>query len=541
MHPAINSPPGTVLFQELFASGSLKPIIWQRLYNVIALPPLDVVLPLASSTPLPINILWTLPFVLLLAGIALMPFLHKHFWEHHYPKVSIGLALAPAIYYFAVLRQPGPWFNAMEEYVSFIILLASLFIISGGVVIRVNRKATPLANLVLLLLGAIVANIFGTTGASMLLIRPYLRMNRGHIKPFHIVFFIFIVSNCGGLLTPIGDPPLFLGYLKGVPFRWTLDYLWPIWVGAIVALLAVFFVIDTLDHRKVARIQHPDGGVHFHILGIHNFIFIAAVLLAVFRPGIFPTISRLAEHGPSIPGCLAILFSREMLMALAAVASRRFTSKEIYTHNEFSFGPIREVAILFLGIFSTLAPALGWLEQNATKLTVKTPGQCYFSCGALSSVLDNAPTYMVFLKMQMGRLDPTETTQAQSIVDQMQKTGKLDIPPEGSVPPNVRTAVQATVIAHRDEILDRSISPDAVRVAFLTGIPSLNAFLIAISAGSVLFGACTYIGNGPNFMVKSIADAAGVKTPGFIGYILCYTLPILLPIYVSIWWLFVKS
>ena len=257
----------------------------------------------SSSVSTTINIVWAIPFVLLLACIALMPFINKHFWEHHYAKVAIGLAALPAFYYLAILRQPSPWLGAMEEYISFIVLLSSLFIISGGIVIRVNRKASPLANATLLLIGAIVANIFGTTGASMLLIRPFLRMNRGHLKPYHVVFFIFIVSNCGGLLTPIGDPPLFLGYLEGIPFRWTLDHLWVLWSFVIAALLATFFVIDTIDHAGQARAAADDEGPQVHILGIQNFVFISAVLFAVFRPGFFDLIERFLHAGLLIPRC----------------------------------------------------------------------------------------------------------------------------------------------------------------------------------------------------------------------------------------------
>ncbi len=208
---------------------------------------------LLAETTADISLAWSTPFALLLASIALMPFVAKHWWEKHYPKVAIGLALIPALYYFLILRAPGHWILAMEEYISFILLLTSLFIISGGIIIRVNRKATPLANCTMLAMGTVLANIFGTTGASMLLIRPFLHMNRGHLRPFHVIFFIFTVANCGGMLTPIGDPPLFLGYLNGIPFRWTIDHLWPIWLTANGLLLAIFFIIDTIAARNTVR------------------------------------------------------------------------------------------------------------------------------------------------------------------------------------------------------------------------------------------------------------------------------------------------
>lgn len=494
---------------------------------------------LASSAVSPeVQLAWAIPFALLLACIALMPFINKHFWEHHYTKIAIGLAAIPAFYYLAILRQPSPWLVAMEEYLSFIILLGSLYIISGGIAVRVNRKASPLANATLLLIGAIIANVFGTTGASMLLIRPFLRMNRGHLKPFHIVFFIFIVSNCGGMLTPIGDPPLFLGYLEGIPFRWTLDHLWVIWSFVITCLLALFFVIDTIDHRGQPRAAASDGGPQVHILGTQNLVFISAVVFAVFRPGFFQLIERISATGLSLSNAASLLTSREVLMVAAALASLRATSAKIYRHNDFSYAPIREVAILFIGIFSTMTPALGWLEQNAPRLHVSSPGQFYFTSGSLSSILDNAPTYLTFLKMELGRLDPSEVDQAKAIIDAMRASGRVAIPASPSVSSSVAAAVDAMVTNHRDAILDGSVTRKQIQVAFLLSSPSLNAYIIAISAGAVLFGAGTYIGNGPNFMVKSIAEASGAKTPGFLGYVLCYTLPILVPIYVAVWLLF---
>lgn len=494
---------------------------------------------LASSAVSPAtSIVWAIPFAVLLACIALMPFINKHFWERHYPKIAIGLAVIPAFYYFAILRQASPWLGAMEEYLSFIILLASLYIVSGGIVIRVNRKASPLANATLLLIGAIIANIFGTTGASMLLIRPFLRMNRGHLKPYHIVFFIFIISNCGGMLTPIGDPPLFLGYLKGIPFRWTLDHLWVMWSFVIGALLAVFFVIDTIDHGGQPRSAARDEGPQVHILGVQNFVFISVVLFAVFRPDCFEAAKHFALSGFSLSNAVSILTSREVIMAAAAVASRWATSAKTYRLNEFSYAPIREVAVLFIGIFSTMAPALGWLEQNVSHLRVRSPGQFYFTCGALSSALDNAPTYLTFLRLELARLDPAEVDQAQASIDRMHDSGHVQLPVPGSVPSNVEAAVGNLVTNHADAILEGSVTRDQIQVAFLLGVPALNAFVVAISAGAVLFGAGTYIGNGPNFMVKSIAEASGAKPPGFMAYILCYTLPILLPVYIAVWLLF---
>src|SRR5688572_2941154 len=228
----------------------------------------------------------SIPFVLLLLAIALMPFIHRHWWEHNYGKVSIALAAIVAVYYLGFANTPQPWIHSMVDYLSFIILLGALYLVSGGIVIGVGRRATPLANCILLLFGAVFANVLGTTGASMLLIRPYLRMNRSQFRPYHVVFFIFIVSNAGGLLTPIGDPPLFLGYLKGVPFWWNWQNTKWAWVFVVGVLLAVFFVFEALDHRKTER-KHADDdpGPAVHIVGVHNFLFIGVVVWAVFQPG----------------------------------------------------------------------------------------------------------------------------------------------------------------------------------------------------------------------------------------------------------------
>ncbi len=391
----------------------------------------------------------SIPFILLLAAMALMPFIHRHWWEHHYGKVSITLAAVVGGYYLFFAASPRAWLHSMGDYLSFIVLLGSLYIVSGGIVIGVGRKATPLANSILLLFGAIISNIFGTTGASMLLIRPFLRMNKEHLRPYHVIFFIFIISNAGGLLTPIGDPPLFLGYLRGVPFWWNVQNCRWVWMFVIGILLAVFLVLDALDHKRQERKTAEDPGPAVHIVGIHNFLFIAVVVWAVFQRPIW----------------------RETIMVLATVASWLLTSKLIYQRNEFTFGPITEVVLLFFGIFATMVPLLQLLEQHASLIAPATPGQYYFFTGGLSAVLDNAPTYLVFFEL----------------------AGK-----------------------------------------------SLDRYLLAISLGSVLFGAMTYIGNGPNFMVKSIAESSGMKMPGFIGYIVGYSLPILGPLYVLVWLIFLR-
>lgn len=486
--------------------------------------------------------LWILPFVLLLGSIALGPLVNPHWWEHNYHYVAIGLGLITAVYYLFFHGDSHPWFHAIIEYLSFIALLASLYIVSGGIVIQVGSRATPMANTGLLLVGAIVANIFGTTGASMLLIRPFIRMNKNHIKSYHVVFFIFAVSNLGGALTPIGDPPLFLGYLQGIPFFWTLTHLWPLWVVANGALLAVFFVIDTLDHKKTPRTHENEPGSVIKIAGLTNFIFIGVILVGVFRPSMFDYFALISQGHATVVNFASILISREVLMIAAAVASLKFTPKVIHERNQFTWGPIREVAIIFIGIFSTMVPALAWLESNAASkdgdaLPLKTPGQYYFATGVLSSVLDNAPTYLVFLTTRLSMLDQEHVNMAHQEVARMTKEQKLEFDPKG-MPDDVAKAVEELVHDHPDHILSGKVDRREVELAFLLGNLALNAFIVAVSAGAVFFGAATYIGNGPNFMVKSIAESSGVKMPSFFGYILKFTLPILLPILIAVWLIF---
>lgn len=487
-----------------------------------------------------ISIFWSLPFVLLLASIALMPFVRKHWWEKNYSKVSVGLALLVAVYYALVRQAPRPWLSEMKEYVSFIILLGSLFVVSGGISIRINRRATPLANATLLLIGAVLANLFGTTGAAMLLIRPFLRMNRSHIKPYHVVFFIFIVANVGGSLTPIGDPPLFLGYLKGVPFWWVAEHMAAPWMFGVGTLLTIFLVIDTLNHRRQTRSHDHDTGTQVHILGIHNFLFIGVIILGVFRRSIFEAAGDLIENGWSISGLFESITSREILMVAAGLASRRFTGAAVYQANDFSFGPIKEVAILFVGIFSTMVPALHWLEHNAEKMAIRTPGHFYYASGALSSVLDNAPTYLTFLKARLSGLEPAEVDEVQRVLETKKSGQYISLSRKEFKTDQSLAAAEAMVKYHESDIRRGRIDREALEVAFLIGMPGLNAFILAISAGSVFWGACTYIGNGPNFMVKAIAETSGVRTPSFLQYIYKYTLPILLPVYVAVWVIFFR-
>ncbi len=400
-----------------------------------------------------------LPFVAMLLLIALMPLLAPHWWERHYPRVAATLGLLTIGWYVLVLGHGERIVEVAGEYAGFMALIGSLYVVAGGVHIRVKGEATPVINVLFLGLGAVLANLLGTTGASMLLIRPWIRMNRYRVTSFHIVFFIFLVSNIGGSLTPVGDPPLFLGYLRGVPFWWTIQHLWPAWLLAVLAVLAVFFVLDQHNFRRAPRTvrEQETEQEEWRFDGLTNLAFLAVILAAVFLPSPW----------------------REGLMVLAAAASRLTTPPEIYRHNEFDLGPVREVAWLFAGIFATMAPALDYLARNAGDFGISSPAQFFWFTGMLSSFLDNAPTYLTFLA----------------------------------------TAAGLAGLAPGDpaEMLEFSRSH--------------SAHLAAISLGAVFFGAMSYIGNGPNFMVKALAVRAHIRMPGFFAYILFYAVPVLLPVF----------
>ncbi len=417
-----------------------------------------------------IEFLWTLPFILLLGLIAVLPLANKQWWEKNFIFVSLGPAFLITAHYLFQLKYTASLVHTGVEYISFICLIGSLFVVSGGIHINVKGEATPLANCIFLLIGALFSNVLGTTGASMVLIRPWLRMNKYRITAYHTVFFIFIVSNIGGGLTPIGDPPLFLGYLKGVPFFWVLNNVFPIWLIAIGVLLAVFFVLDTLDFKKAPLEIRQKETTHeeWKFLGMHNMIFLAMIVGSVF-----------INHPP---------FLREAIMVLAAFLSYTTTAKSVHESNDFNFAPIKEVAILFAGIFITMIPALEWLERYAPQLGLNNPGQFYWSSGILSSVLDNAPTYLSFFSAALG-------------------------------------------------LFGKGVAGNKGVVDLLSNYPN---FIRAISVGSVFFGAVTYIGNGPNFLVKSIADQSEAKTPHFFEYFYKYSLPILIPIFFVIWYLFFR-
>ncbi|NDE85420.1 MAG: sodium:proton antiporter [Verrucomicrobia bacterium] len=418
---------------------------------------------------------WLLaPFGLLILGVALGPLLLEKFWHRNYPKISIGLSLIIVLHYLLIEESATPLLASAQEYISFICLIGSLFVVAGGIRIGVAGESTPWRNVLFLGLGGILANLLGTTGAAMLLIRPWIRMNRYRITGFHVVFFIFIVANVGGCLTPVGDPPLFLGYLRGVPFFWTLQRLWMEWLLVVSLLLLVFYILDRRNFRRASdliRVKET-GKETFAIEGQKNILFLIVILLSVLM------------RGWGVPWGIP-----EWVMVLSAGASYRLTPPEIRQQNEFSFGPLKEVAWLFVGIFTTLIPVIHLLTAYAHDLGHPGNLQYYWMTGSLSAFLDNAPTYLTFLTLALNLHEP-----ALHLFD----------PAEVA-----RFALQ---------------DPDS---------------LAAISLGAVFFGAATYIGNGPNLLIKSIADSSKIHMPGFFGYILRYSLPILIPILALAGWLFI--
>jgi Na+/H+ antiporter NhaD/arsenite permease-like protein len=465
------------------------------------------------STPL-----WaTLPFFILLASIAVVPLINSNWWGKNYYYVSIGLGLLTLGYYFVYLGAPDPVFHSVIDYISFITLIGSLYVIAGGIHIRLLGRARPLANVAFLAIGALIANLVGTTGASMILIRPFIRVNRYRIKPFHIVFFIFIVSNVGGALTPIGDPPLFIGYLKGIPFFWSLENLWYIWLFGVALILVIFYFFDQLDYLKLSKTKQSATeaiGERGEVTGLHNIFFLLLVLIAVFITN------------PQ--------FLREVIMITAALGSYFSTNKNIHNKNEFDFIPIKEVAVLFIGIFITMVPALEWIRENSANLGFSHAGQYYFATGALSSVLDNTPTYLNFLSAAIGQFVNTGSVQQISSLIQLHGA---NITSFGN---NYAADISATIGTlagyHANLIAAKSVTIDQISTMYL--LTSKAIIVQAISIGAVFFGAMTYIGNGPNLMVKSIAEQSGVKCPSFMSYVLFFSLPVLLPIFFIVWYLF---
>lgn len=433
---------------------------------------------------------WSIiPFALLLLMIATGPLFYEHFWHKNYPIIAILLATIVVSYYLFGLQNQHSPVHAFFEYVQFIALLTGLFVASGGIMIIVDKEAKPGTNLAILAIGAVIANIIGTTGASMLLIRPFIRLNKNRIKAYHIIFFIFIVSNVGGSLTPIGDPPLFLGFLKGIPFFWTLTHNFFPWVTAILILLGIFYLLDKnnkADYSFGEELPTPTGKIALR--GSRSFIWLAVVVGAVFLdPNVFSWVPGINYHGQRFS------FLREIIMLSAAFFSYRMADKQALGGNEFSFEPIREVAFIFIGIFGTMMPALelvGNFAQSKEGMEIINHNTLYWGTGLLSGFLDNAPTYVNFLTAGM--------------------------------------AADGANISKVSEVIGYA------RGEFADSILELRA----ISVAAVFFGAMTYIGNGPNFMVKSIAEQVGIKMPSFFGYIIRFSIPFLVPLLVVIWLIF---
>ncbi len=452
--------------------------------------------------------LWSaLPFALLLLSIALLPLIAPHCWERNRNKALISALFGvPVALYLATWVSPElasfaqnclnigvpVCVNGMGvdviiktalEYFSFILLLGALFTISGGMVIRGSFPGTPEVNTIFLGIGAILASFIGTTGASMLLIRPLLRANAVRQRKAHIViFFIFLVSNIGGLLTPLGDPPLFLGFLNGVPFEWTLS-LFPQWLVVVGTLLVVFYVWDSVVFRS-EDIQRP-GDLDemvlkhepFQIVGVRNIILLGGVVLTIYLAGTF--------HLPH--GIHELTLSGAMIFF--AALSWKLSDESWRRENHFSWGPIIEVAVVFAGIFATMIPALLILNARGPELGLKEPWQFFWATGLLSSFLDNAPTYLTMSATAAGLLGVG-----------------MEVP----------------------HYLHKLIESGAGAT-----------FLAAVSCGAVFMGANTYIGNGPNFMVKAIAESEHIQMPSFFGYMI-YSVTILLPVFGLVTWLFFR-
>ncbi len=414
---------------------------------------------------------WSIvPFVIMIASLAVLPIVADKWWDRNLNKLILSAVVSIPVLFLTIPNATGLLTHSLLDYCSFLVMIASLYVIAGGIYIRGEFAGTPLANTVFLIFGALLSNVIGTTGASVLLIRPYLRANQHRERRAHLViFFIFIVSNIGGLLTPLGDPPLFLGFLRGVPFHWTLRLIpaWAMTVGAVLIIFNLYdqFVFDKEDvETKGSLIEDVQPRRRVHIEGSGNFLYLAGVMLAAMTSGYF-------GWGRGIAESAMIAFS---------LLSWFTTPRKIHAANHFHFHPIIEVAAVFIGIFVTMVPTLQILQAKAVSFGLNRSWQYFWATGFLSGFLDNAPTYMTFAAMASGAVG-------------------------GSVE-NLSTLVYSG-------IGDR--------------------LLRAISCGAVFMGANTYIGNGPNFMVKSIAQRAGVRMPSFGGYMV-YSGLILVPVFVLV-------
>ncbi len=444
-----------------------------------------------SSLGAELGLLWGVPFAGILLSIALFPLLAPRFWHHHFGKVSAFWALCLAVPF--VLHYRGEAVHQiihiyLADYIPFIILLWSLYTVAGGILVTGSLSGSPLVNTVLLVIGTAMASWVGTTGAAMLLVRPFLRANAWRKRrTYQVVFFIFLVCNIGGSLTPLGDPPLFLGFLHGVPFFWTFKLFKPMLLVSLV-LLGLFYALDAYYYRKEEGSPPESDGTRLRVEGLHNLIFLAGVVGAVLMSGLLHLgeVTILGVHRP-----VADLL-RDAILVIMGILSLRTTKRSIRERNEFTWFPIQEVAYLFAGIFVTMIPVLEILKAGVHGHlaflieSVKEPLHYFWITGSLSSFLDNAPTYLVFLNTALGNFSPG-VPEKQAIMD----------------------------LIRNNEI-----------------------YLEAIAAGAVFMGANTYIGNAPNFMVRSIAEEAGVEMPSFFGYIVKYSLVILVPTFALVTFVF---
>ena len=444
--------------------------------------------------------IWSIvPFVGMLLSIAIFPLVKNEWWEKNQLKVALGWALLFLIPFCIGFGIDHTIFELEEvvvlDYIPFIVLLLGLFTVAGGIHIAGNIQGTTKNNVIILLIGTLLASWIGTTGAAMVLIRFLLRANSWRANRKHIViFFIFLVANIGGCLTPLGDPPLFLGYLRGVPFFWTLGHIWPLLLLNTAVLLAAFVVIDRRMMKKedAFALERLELGakaakrIPLKIEGKRNIIFLAMIIIAVILNGLIPQTDAFINPATGLTFGIDInegihlgleYFVQIGIILIAMVLSLKLTPKKVRDDNEFEWGPIAEVAKLFIGIFITMIPALAILRANGSALGIDSPLGFFWCTGVLSSFLDNSPTYVVFL-----------TT-----------AGALGMSGPGAI---VTTAG--------------------------TVVPEI---LLAISAGAVFMGAVTYIGNAPNFMVKNIAEKSKVKMPSFFGY-MGWSCAILMPLFV---------
>jgi len=427
-----------------------------------------------------------IPFIGILLSIALFPLFFPAFWHKHFGKIALFFALItalPLLYFYPEEGLHEILHVLLAEYLPFIILLSTLYVISGNIYLQGNFSGTPLFNTIYLLIGTALASLMGTTGASIVLIRTLLRANSWRKYQVHtIVFFIFLVSNIGGALTPLGDPPLFLGFLKGVPFFWTFHLFWPMFF-CLIFLLSAFYLLDNFYFKKELP-PPPFKERPFKIFGWYNIFFLMGVPLTIILTSSLslPTLSIIGIERP-----LSELL-RDFILLLLLLFSYFLTPSYVREKNEFTFFPIKEVAILFFGIFIAMIPALSILragEKGELKILIthlETPAHYFWATGLLSAFLDNAPTYLTFLSSCLGKFYP----------------GLFE------------------------------------KEAILHLIKERPECLMAISCGAVFFGALTYIGNAPNFMVRSIAEEKEINMPSFFGYLFKYSLPFLIPSFILI-------